>query len=81
MPSTQSYPAVVEKIITDGKHGAYVVARSEVLGTVTFSLNSKVWSEEDQPEAGTQVMLSQVRKKRAGWRAMKARFFEPGDEQ
>lgn len=79
--SDQEYQAVVDKIIVDGKHGPYVVARSEVVGTITFALDSSVWQENDLPEPGMCVMLSQLRKKRAGWRAQQGRFVEPSDEQ
>jgi hypothetical protein len=81
MTTAKSYEAFVEKIVFGGKHGPYAVARSQVLGTVTFSMNEKVWQEKDWPELGTCVVLSQVRKKRAGWRAQHGRFFEPSDEQ
>lgn len=81
MASDRSYQAVVQTIVSGGKHGPYAVARSEELGLITFSLDSKVWQESDWPEPGTCVVLSQVRKKRAGWRAQHGRFFEPADEQ
>jgi hypothetical protein len=77
----KGYQAVVEKIIPGGKHGPYAVARSDELGSVTFSLDKDVWQEGDWPEAGTCVMLSQIRKKRAGWRAQHGRYVEPSDEQ
>jgi hypothetical protein len=76
-----TYTAVVEKTISDGKHGSYAVASSEDLGTITFSLDPSVWQEEDWPEGGNVVVLSKVRKKRAGWRAHSGRFFQPSDEQ
>lgn len=81
MVNVQGYQAIVEKIIRNGKHGPYAVARSKELGSITFSLNSDVEREKDWPEPGTYVMLSQVRKKRAGWRAQYWRFVEPSDEQ
>ncbi len=78
----KGYQAIVEKIISDGRHGPYAVARSEKLsGSVTFSLDPKVWQGDDWPVPGTCVMLLQVRKKRAGWFANQARFVEPEDEQ
>jgi len=80
MASNRSYHAIVQKVVS-GKHGPYAVARSEELGFITFSLDAKVWREGDLPEPGTCVVLSEVRKKRAGWRAMSARFFEPADEE
>ncbi|KKT00844.1 MAG: hypothetical protein UW07_C0010G0028 [Candidatus Nomurabacteria bacterium GW2011_GWF2_43_8] len=81
MADDRGYQAVVEKIISDGTHGPYAVARSEKLGSITFSLNGNVWEERDWPEPGTYVMLFQVRKKRAGWRAQHGRFFEPSDDR
>lgn len=77
----KGYRAIVEKIIQGGKHGPYAVARSEELGVVTFALDRNVWQEGDWPEAGTYVMLSELRKKRAGWRAQHGRFVGPSDEQ
>lgn len=77
----QRYQAVVDKIIVDGKHGPYAVARSEVVGTITFALDSSVWQEKDWPEPGMCVLLWCLRKKRAGWRAQQGRFVEPSDEQ
>lgn len=80
MADNQSCQAVVEKIILGGKHGPYAVASSKEIGSVTFSLDRSVWQEEDRPEPGTWVMLSQLRKKRAGWRAQHGRFVVPSDE-
>ena len=81
MPSERSYQAVVEKVIPGGQHGPYAVGRSEELGSVTFSLDGKVWQEEDWPEPGMYVVLTKIRKKRAGWRANRGRFVKPADEQ
>ena len=75
------YIAVVEKTIRDGKHGPYAVASSDDIGTITFSLEPPVWEEKDWPEGGTMVVLSEIRKKRAGWRANRGRFLQPSDEQ
>lgn len=75
--------AIVEKIITNGRHGPYAVARREengALETITFSLNSPSWNE-DYPDPGTYVILSDIRKKRNGWRAMHGRFMRPSDEK
>ncbi len=81
MASEKSYQAIVEKIILDGRHGPFAVASSKELGSVTFSLDQSVWEEADQPEPGMFVVLSQIRKKRAGWRAKHGRFLTPSDEQ
>ena len=81
MAEGKSYQAVVEKIIRNGRHGPYAVARSEEIGNVTFSLDPEVWREDDWPEPGMYVVLSQIRKKRAGWRAKHGRFIVPSDEE
>ena len=74
--------AVVQKVIQDGKHGPFVVATSEEIeGSVTFSLEPTIWLEVDQPEEGMLVLLGELRKKRAGWRAKKGRFWRLSDEQ
>ena len=73
--------AVVQKIILDGKHGPYAIATSEhIRGSITFSLKRSVWHEGDTPEPGVRVMLSCLRKKQAGWRALSGRFERPSDE-
>ena len=81
MKSGDWYRAVVEKIIPNGQHGPYAVARSDELGSITFSLDNSVWQEQGLPESGTYVVLSQMRKVRAGWRANSGRFMKPSDEQ
>lgn len=81
MSDEKKYEAVVEKIIRSGKHGPYAVARNEELDVITFALSSPVWQEQDWPEPGTCVELSQIRKKRAGWRAQRGRFVRPSDNQ
>lgn len=75
----EEFKALVGKIV-EGKHGKYAVAHQEDLGTVTFALSSDVWNEGEVPARGTFVMLSDLQKKKAGWRAMKARFYKPSDE-
>ena len=77
----ERYEAVVEKVIPNGNHGPYAVAKHEVLGLITFSLTQPVWKESHYPEGGSIVILSEINKKRAGWRANSGRFFKPFDEQ
>ena len=77
----KSYEVVVEKIIPNGNHGPYGVGKVDDLGPVTFSLKPEVWKEKVWPEPGTYVVLSQVIKKRAGWRAQHGRFLQPSDEK
>lgn len=81
MANAKSYEAIVEKIIHDGRHGPYAVARCNELKTViTFNLSKTVWEEEIWPERGACVVLSRLFKKPSGWRATKARFLQPADE-
>ena len=77
----ESYNAIVQRIVLQGKHGPYAVASHERLGDITFSLIPPVWEETDLPEHGIVVVLSTVRRKRAGWRAYLGRFFQPSDLQ
>ena len=77
----KSYSAVVQKVFPNGKHGPYAVASHADLGDVTFSLEPPVWEDVDWPDEGLTVVLSKIRKKRAGWRAYSGRFFGPSDEQ
>ncbi|HLD70429.1 MAG TPA: hypothetical protein VI937_00915 [Negativicutes bacterium] len=81
MSSNKCYYAIVDKIIAEGEHGPYAVARSNQLGIITFSLNRKVWQEEEWPEPGTCVILQKLFKKRAGWRANFGRLVQPEDQQ
>ena len=81
MAEEKIYQAIVGKIIPHGRHGPYAVAHCDELSSVTFSLNLPVWQEGEWPEAGTYVLLSQIRKKRAGWLAKSGRFLRPFDEQ
>lgn len=72
--------AIVQKVCPDGIHGPYAVARAEHLGLVTFALSQPVWTEDSHPEEGEYVILTKLRKKRAGWKAMHARRIQPSDE-
>jgi hypothetical protein len=76
-----NYEGVVEKVIEDGNHGPYAVAYVTEFGLVTFSLNSPVWKENAWPEGGSIVVLSGITRKRAGWRAGHARFWQLADGQ
>jgi len=78
----QSVKAVVQKIVPEGNHGPYAVATAEgVEGSITFSLEPPIWDEPDWPKPGEFVLLHKFHQKRAGWRAMRARFFKPEDKQ
>ena len=74
--------AVIQKVCLNGRHGPYVIATAEGLsGSITFSLESSVWKEDERPELGEFVVLSKLRKKRAGWKAMSGRRFCLDDEK
>lgn len=65
-----------------GDHGRFAICTSDdedIEGSITFSLEKPVWTEDDPPERGSEVYLWDLRKKRAGWRAHRARFRRPGD--
>lgn len=80
--SEDQYRAVVQRVVRGGQHGPYAVCTSEELeGSVTVSLESPVWEDEVLPERGMYVVLSQIRRKRAGWRAFKGRLVNPSDEK
>lgn len=81
MPDETVIQAVVDRIVRNGRHGPYAVAKSPAIGFITFSLDPSVWRETEWPEPGTWVVLSKLSKKRAGWRAKQGRFFKPSDEQ
>ena len=79
--NTESYRAVVQAVI-QGPHGPYVVATAKNLyGSVTFALARDVWQDSGVPEPGAEVVLTDLRRKQAGWRAYSARFLRPADEQ
>lgn len=82
MPPNTYIRAVVQKVIPKGAHGPFAVATSDQMeGSVTFSLEPTVWEGDEWPEGGTLVLLDNLRKKRAGWRAKKGRFWKLSDEQ
>lgn len=81
--------ATVQSIVLDRYPYAVAVAKG-VSGTITFSLGRArgVWQENARLEPGMQVVLGDLRKKKvkdpskkSGWRAFKARFLRPGDEE
>ena len=81
--------ATIIKIVP-GEHGFYAVTASSFNGKeifITFSLKKEVLEEEIslkqevlQQLPGTSVVLSNIIRKRSGWRALHARFFKPSDE-
>lgn len=81
MAKVEAVRGVIQKINSDGKHGPYAIATVDGVGSVTFSLEKHVWDEEDTPEPGEIVILSKLREKRAGWRAMQARYAKPSDDR
>lgn len=74
--------AVVQDIV-QGKHGPYAVATSDSHPDInfTFSLEKLVWNEEKLPSKGTYVVLSDIQRKKAGWRAESARLYTLEDEK
>lgn len=77
----EAVTAIVQDVVRRGRHGPYAVATSDKIGgSITFSLDSNVWQEQAVPEPGTHVYLTDLRKKRAGWRALSGRFTRPSDE-
>lgn len=79
MPKNESVQGFVQSVIHDGKHGPYAVAANDELGSITFALDGSVWLEDENPEPGEIVLLSKLRQKRAGWRAMEARRPRPSE--
>ncbi len=78
----EAIKAIVQRIVPEGKHGPFFVTTSDqVDGSVTCSLDSTAWLEEEWPEVGEFVYLSRLRQKRAGWRAKEGRFWKLSDEQ
>ena len=77
----KTYVAIVQTIVKNGKHGPYAVVQLDELGFVTFSLKEEVWTEKKFPELGSYVVLSDITKKRGGWRADHGRFLQPSDNQ
>jgi hypothetical protein len=73
--------AIVQGILI-GAHGEFVVTTARgIPGSITFSLSPDVWHEESRPQQGIKVVVSDLRKKRAGWRAYHARYMRPSDQQ
>lgn len=76
--------------VVDGKHGFYAVTVASFNGEeiyLTFSLQKEVLEEEISfaPEVlsqlpGTHVVLSNIIKKRKGWRALHARFLNLSED-
>jgi len=60
--------------------GQIAYAKTEQYGVVTFATQNSVWQGDTEPQTGEIVILSELRKFRKGWRAMKARRFILTDE-
>lgn len=72
------YKAKVTEVHSTGQHGPYAVAVSDDLkGSVTFSLKRPIWKAKKWPNPGDIVLLSDVRERAQGWRAMAGRFSRP----
>lgn len=85
MNEDPSVTAIVQSVFINGRHGPYAVATCKdndpLKDPITFSLNGNVWGEDRFPEKGEYVVLNQLTKKSAGWRANKSRFFGLADHQ
>ena len=75
--------ATITNIIRSEK-GDFVVTKSDEFteGSITFSLDSRVWCEDMNPERGDMVVLEDLIAKRTGqfkysWRAYTAHFLRP----
>lgn len=74
---------ILNKVVEEGQHGPYAVVtpkpeyQDKVSGTVTFSM--AVWKESENPEGGVWVVLGDLQRKEAGWRAGRARLYRPED--
>ena len=72
--------AIVTAIVPKGGHGPYAIAKADSkpeLGSITFALDKKVWREKDWPDVADHVVLRDIRKRPAGWRAHRAYFERP----
>lgn len=80
--SSEEIEATVVKVVREGKHGPYAVAKVEGRpDSITFSLDDPdVWQEPDFPQTGMHVILSRLRKKPNGWRAMRVWYVNFADE-
>jgi len=78
---TQEYLGIVEVVVTTkGGNNRYARATVANIGVVTFSLQPPVWQEDmPSPERGTYVVMSNIYRKKGGWRAERCRLLRPGD--
>ena len=76
---------VVARVVRKGKHGPYAIsyAKNSAIreALVTFSLAVPCWVESTIPERGVLVVLTDITKKRAGWRAGSARYVRVADAE
>ncbi len=72
---------IVRRVVRDEGREPYVVTTAESFqeGSITFSLNPQVWSEDRDPEPSSEVIMTKLEKRRNGWRALSARFRTPQD--
>jgi len=78
-PRERTYVARVQWLDVKGE---YAMTHVSGIGKVTFSYNpdDNVWTEGDLPIKGAKVVLSNLLSMVGGWRAFKARYFRPEDE-
>jgi len=69
------------KDVMEGDHGLFVKVRTKI-GSVTFSGEKEKgeWLEERLPRGSDKVVVWDITMTKKGWRANKAKFFRPGDE-
>lgn len=80
MDQHSAFVAVVQRVLP-GNHGRFAIATCDTfVGSITFSLDSSVWLESSEPTNGMWVVLENLTRKPAGWRALSARFYRPSDE-
>jgi hypothetical protein len=69
---------IVDRIVPDGPHGPYAVTKTDdprIGGFITFGMGNEenAWTEKIWPSEGDAIHLSNLKKRRGGWRAEKAR--------
>ena len=77
--SQEEILAVVHEIIPEGRHGPYVVASNDRLGSITFALTGNVWLGDSDPEYKEVISIpkSKLRMMEGGWRAMEVSRIYP----
>lgn len=70
-----TFHAFVTGVDQNGQHGPFAYAHcNEQNVDITFMLSADVWQGNSIPEIGDEVILWDLKKRHAGWRALGARF-------